>query len=85
MTTVQPAAKPTAQDPPPATEKPIVVVDLGRRKKKQIKRLRSGHGRLMDRVADTVDQLKVDDAIERDAQIVVVVVRQDDKRKGLFS
>ena len=85
MTTVQPAAKPLAQEPPPADEKPIVVVDLGRRKKKQIKRLRNGHGRLMDRVADTVDQLKADEAIESDAQIVVVVVRQDDKRKGLFS
>ena len=38
----------------------------------------------MDRVVDTVDQLKIDGSVEPNAQIVIVVVKQDDDRKGLF-
>jgi hypothetical protein len=64
--------------------KPLLVVDLGRRSKKQIKRLRKGNGRLMERVVDTVEMLQQDGTVESDAQIVVVVVKQDDDRKGLF-
>jgi len=67
-----------------AEEKPLLVVDLGRRSRKQIKRLRKGGGRLMDRVVTTVDQLQADGSVEPNAQIVVVVVKQDDDRKGLF-
>ena len=66
-------------------EKPFLVVDLGRKSKKQIKRLRNGTGKLTDRVLDTVDQLKQDDVIDRDAQIVVVVVRAEDEKKGWWS
>lgn len=85
MTNVQTAAKPAAAAPENgSTDKPIVVVDLGRKSKKQIKRLRNGTGRLMERVVGTADQLKSDGQIEADHQIVVVVVRRDDKRKGLF-
>lgn len=84
MSTVKSAAKtatatPPAPAPSPATaEKPMVVIDLGKKSKKRIKQLRRGTGRLMDRVVDTVDQLQVDGEVDADAQIVVVVVRQDD-------
>jgi hypothetical protein len=77
----------TAASRPPmtATEKPIVVVDLGKRSKKKVKKLRKGTGPLMDRVVDTVDQLEADGEVEANHQIVVVVVRQeDDDRKGLL-
>ena len=84
MTNVQTATKTTADTASATTDKPIVVVDLGRKAKKQIKRLRNGHGRLMDRVVTTVDQLQGDGEIHQDHQIVVVVVRQDNKRKGLL-
>jgi hypothetical protein len=74
-----------ASSAPTATEKPIVVVDLGKRSKKKVKQLRKGTGRLMDRVVDTVDQLTADGEVEADHQIVVVVVRQeDDDLKGLL-
>lgn len=80
MTASQAAAAKTSV----AEEKPLLVVDLGRRSRKQIKRLRKGGGRLMDRVVTTVDQLQADGSVEPNAQIVVVVVKQDDDRKGLF-
>jgi hypothetical protein len=73
-------------EPGPTTpaERPIVVIDLGKHSKKKSKQLRKGTGRLMDRVVDTVDQLRADGEVEEHHQIVVVVVRQEDDRKGLF-
>lgn len=82
MSTVEDRA--TAATPALSSEKPMVVIDLGKKSKKQVKRLRKGTGRLMDRVADTVDQLRADGEVKADAQIVVVVVKQDDDRKGMF-
>jgi hypothetical protein len=83
MSTVETPAKPATRAPAP--QSPIVVVDLGRRSKKQIKRLRKGDGRLMDRVEQTVGQLKADQEIDPKSEVVVVVVKQKDKgRKGLF-
>ena len=83
MSTVDTPTKPATSAAAPG--KPIVVVDLGRRSKKQVKRLRKGEGRLMGRVEQTVDQLKGEKEIDPNSEVVVFVVRQKDKRKGLFS
>jgi hypothetical protein len=80
MSTADTAAK----APAPAAEKPMVIVDLGKRSKKQIKRLKRGDGRLMDRVSNTVDQLRAEQEIDPKAEVVVFVVKQKDKRKGIF-
>jgi hypothetical protein len=83
MSTVETPTKPATSATAP--QGAITVVDLGRRSKKQIKRLRKGEGRLLDRVEQTVGQLKADKEIDPKSEVVVVVVKQKDKRKGLFS
>ena len=83
MSTVETPTKPATKAAAP--QGAITVVDLGRRSKKQIKRLRKGGGRLLDRVEQTVGQLKADQEIDPKSEVVVVVVKQKDKgRKGLF-
>ncbi|MBV8305413.1 MAG: hypothetical protein JOZ04_14475 [Acidimicrobiia bacterium] len=76
--TKAPAAKATG------SEKPIVVVDLGRRSRKQVKRLRRGEGRLMERVDQTIDQLRAEKEIDPNSEVVVFVVKEKDRRKGIF-
>jgi hypothetical protein len=83
MSTVETPARPST--PAGAGTKPITIVDLGKRSKKQIKRLRRGEGRLLGRVEETLDHLKADGEIGATSEVVVVVVKQRDKRrKGLF-
>jgi len=56
-----------------------IVVDLGKKPKKQIKRLREGRGKLMDDVSVLLDELKAAGSIVANAQPVVIVVRQKQK------
>lgn len=64
------------------TEKPMVLLDLGKKRRKHIKRLRKGKGRLMRQVDDTVAQLKEEEAIDPNSQVVVVVVKEKRKSRG---
>jgi len=66
---------------PDATPGPIVVVDFGKKKRKQVKRLRKGRGRLVDDVRHTVDDLVADGILDDTAQVVVVVVEKKAKRR----
>ena len=78
MSNVDTATKSAAAKAPAASngaQQPMVIVDLGKRSKKQIKRLRRGGGRLMDRVSQTVDQLKAENEIDAKAEVVVFVVK----------
>jgi uncharacterized protein DUF6200 len=58
------------------TSQSPVVVDMGKKSRKQIKQLREGRGRLMAEVADLLEELRVAGTISASAQPVVVVVRQ---------
>jgi len=58
-----------------------VIIDLGRHKRKRVRRLRRGRGRLMGRVLDAVEDLGEDGAIDPNANTVIVIVRQK-RRKG---
>ncbi|MBI4617052.1 MAG: hypothetical protein HY720_25795 [Planctomycetes bacterium] len=53
-----------------------IVVDLGRKKWKQIKKLRKGQGKLMDEVSSVIQELKTAGKITGAAQPVIVVVRE---------
>lgn len=55
---------------------PPLVVDLGKRGRRAIKRLREGEGKLFAEVSDVVAGLRRDGAVKADAQLVVVVVRE---------
>lgn len=59
-----------------STPDKLVVVDLGRKKEKHVKRLRKGTGKLLDQVLETVSGLQEDGVLEPDVQTVVVVVER---------
>ena len=85
MSTVDTAAKaPASKASTNSADQPMVIVDLGKRSKKQIKRLRRGGGRLMDRVSQTVDQLRAENEIDAKAEVVVFVVKEKEKRRRIF-
>lgn len=59
-----------------------IIVDLGRKKRRDIKDLCNGAGALLDEVVNCVKELKVSGTIAPGAQPVVVIVRE--KRKRTF-
>lgn len=67
-----------------ATTRNPIVVDLGKHKKKQIKRLRKGKGGLMDDVGELLTELKHNGVIDEGAQPVIVVVREKDEKARWF-
>jgi hypothetical protein len=73
--TAEPAAKADGKAP--------VIIDLGKQRRKRIKGLRKGKGRLLDEVNGCLDELKAAGTISSSAQPVIVVVRQ--KRRRLTS
>jgi hypothetical protein len=65
-----------------------IIVSLGKKRKKQIKRLKRGKGRTMDEVLDVVDQVQAnlgDQAAGKILVPIVVVYRQKQRRlRGWF-
>lgn len=53
-----------------------IVVDLGKRPRKQIKKLTKGGGKLLDEVDTVMQELKVAGKINSNAVPVVIVVKQ---------
>lgn len=63
-----------------------IVLDLGKQRRKRIKELRRGEGKLMDEVAASIAELRTAGALAADAQPVVVIVREKRRRvRGLES
>jgi hypothetical protein len=59
----------------------VVVVDIGKKyRRKHIRRLRKGRGKLMDRVENLVAGLRDEKAIDANAQPVVIIVREKSKK-----
>ena len=58
---------------------PAVVVDLGKKSRKKVKKLRKGKGPLLEDVDDAIAQLRSDGSIGEGAVPVIVVVRQKEK------
>jgi hypothetical protein len=65
-----------------------IIVSLGKKKKKQIRRLKRGKGRSMDEVLDVIDQVQANLGDQAEGKIlvpVVVIYRQKQKRlRGWF-
>jgi uncharacterized protein YajQ (UPF0234 family) len=60
-----------------------VVVDLGKHKRKAIKKLIKGEGPLIGDVQSVVADLRVAGTIAQDAQPVVIVLREKKKKNKL--
>lgn len=60
-----------------------IVVELGKRRRKQIKKLRNGEGPLVKEVADVIDQVRAELGDELNGKVllpVVVVYRKKSRR-----
>ena len=64
--------------------KKMLVIDIGKQKRKKVKKLKNGEGPLVDEIEVTVEQLKNDGVLDADAQTVVVVVRQKPRSNWMF-
>ncbi len=59
-----------------------LLLDLGSKRRKQVKKLRKGNGPLMRRVEDTIEQLREDKELSGSGDVIVVIVKQKPKSKG---
>jgi hypothetical protein len=69
-----------------ASQAPPVVLDLGKTKKKFIRELKRGEGKLMEDVAEAVEAVRSNLSSEMDGKILVpvVIVYQRKTRKSGF-
>jgi len=65
----------TAEMKKPEILSPIIV-DLGKLKKKDIKQLRKGTGKLVDELKSCIEELVVGGSCTADAQPIVLIVRE---------
>jgi uncharacterized protein (UPF0335 family) len=61
---------------PEGKNRDMIVVDLGSKSRKQVKRLRKGKGKLMDKVNECITELKSSGTITGVVQPVVIVVKE---------
>ena len=61
-----------------------LIVDMGKKRKKQINQLREGRGKLMDKVTDLLEELRAGGSISATAQPVVIVVQEKKKSRSLM-
>ena len=67
------------------TEVAPIIIDLGKEKKKRIKDLKRGRGRLMDEVAGVIHEARMNLGSEADGKEfipVILIYRKKRKRKG---
>lgn len=67
----------------PAEVTAPIIVSLGKKKKKAIKRLKRGKGSVMDEVMDVIDQVQANLGAQAEGKIlvpVVIIYRQKQRR-----
>ncbi len=78
-----PAEHMTPSDKPDRTAP--VVLDLGKQRRKRIKQLRKGEGRLLDDINGAIEELRTVGTIGALSQPVVIVVREKARKtKSIF-
>jgi len=53
-----------------------ILIDLGKKSRRNIKRLRNGEGKLQAEVQETLNELKAKGTIADTAQPVIIIVRE---------
>jgi len=67
-----------------ASDRPSpIILDLGKHKRKSVKQLRNGKGKLLDEAMDSVEELRRVGTIPMSAQPVFVIVREK-KKSNMF-
>jgi hypothetical protein len=78
------AAEPIRTTDTPERSAPVVL-DLGKQRRKQIKQLRKGEGRLLDDINGAIEELRTVGTIGATTQPIVIVVRQKPRKaKSMF-
>jgi len=74
----------TARTATGVTTPPPLVLDLGKQRRKRVRQLRRGEGKLMDEVNASLEELRTAGALAAEAQAVVVIVREKRRKmRGL--
>ena len=72
-----------AKDGVNAMTAPPVIIDLGKKRRKQVKDLRKGkEGRLMRNVNEAIQALVEQGTVSTDAQPIIVVIRERRRKSG---
>lgn len=61
-----------------------IILDFGKQRRKDVKRLRRGEGKLLDEVRAALDELRTAGAVTSNAQPVIIVVQQKRRRTTSF-
>ena len=61
-----------------------IILDLGRKKRKSIKQLRNGKGKLLNEALDSIEELQRVGTIPQSAQPVIVIVREKSAADTMF-
>ena len=67
--------------PVPTASGPVII-DLGKRKRSLVRKLRRGRGKLVDRVNEVLAELTSNGSVSTGSQPVIVVVERKKKRMG---
>ncbi len=82
-TKAAPAATAAAAAAPPEVREPIVI-DMGKKKRRQVRKLRKGRDcSLMERITDAIQEGIAAKAIPANAQPVIVVVKEKKKKNKI--
>ena len=60
-----------------------IVVDIGKKRRKAIRRMRKGEGKLMMEINHLVEELRTAGSISASSQPVIIVVKQKRKTRAL--
>ena len=78
------AAEPIRTTDTPERAAPVVL-DLGKQRRKQIKQLRRGEGRLLDDINGAIEELRTVGTLGASTQPVVIIVREKRRKtKSMF-
>jgi hypothetical protein len=73
----------TVADTQPVESITPIVVDAGRRTRKTIRRLKEGRGRLMEEVADVIEDIRLARGAGKEIVPIVIIYRERRRRSRL--
>lgn len=82
-TIISPEQKPAAAASIGNSASPIVL-DFGKHRRKAVRALRKGEGKLMGEVSAALDELRASGAVSSSAQPIIIIVQQKRRRTNGF-
>ena len=61
-----------------------IVLDFGKHRRKAVRALRKGEGKLMGEVSAALDELRASGAVSSSAQPIIIIVQQKRRRNNGF-